>query len=98
MVAFGQLVWGTLALRPYVFIFLSVYLWLATWHWGLGRTLLYLVAGYGVAWLSEFSSIYMVIDHLGTSFFLVVRLLFFLLCWHQQKLLFIKIFKRERIT
>jgi putative membrane protein len=58
MVAFGQLVWGTLALRPYVFIFLSVYLWLATWHWGLGRTLLYLVAGYGVAWLSEFSSIY----------------------------------------
>jgi putative membrane protein len=41
-----------------VFIFLSLYLWLATWHWGIGRTLLYLPLGYGVAWLSEFSSIH----------------------------------------
>jgi uncharacterized membrane protein len=57
-VSFGQLVWGTLSLRPYVFIFLSVYLWLATWHLGLGRTLIYLLAGYSVAWLSEFSSIH----------------------------------------
>jgi putative membrane protein len=57
-VSFGQLVWGTIVLRPYVFIFLGVYLWLATWHLGLGRALLYLPAGYGVAWLSEFSSIH----------------------------------------
>ena len=56
-VSFGQLLWGTLVLRPYVFIFLSVYLCLATWHLGLGRTLIYLVCGYGVAWLSEVSSI-----------------------------------------
>jgi uncharacterized membrane protein len=54
----GQLLWGTVVLRPYVFIFLSVYLWLATWHLGLGRTLIYLVCGYGVAWLSELSSIH----------------------------------------
>ena len=45
-VSFGQLLWGTLVLRPYVFIFLSVYLWLATWHLGLGRTLIYLLCGY----------------------------------------------------
>ncbi len=40
-VSFSQLLWGTLVLRPYVFIFLSVYLCLATWHLGLGRTLIY---------------------------------------------------------
>ena len=57
-VSFSQLLWGTLVLRPYVFIFLSVYLWLATWHLGIGRTLIYLLGGYSVAWLSEFSSIH----------------------------------------
>jgi uncharacterized membrane protein len=57
-VSFGHLLWGTLVLRPYVFIFLSVYLWLATWHLGLGRTLIYLICGYGLAWLSEVSSIH----------------------------------------
>jgi uncharacterized membrane protein len=56
-VSFGQLLGGTLALRPYVFVFLGVYLWLATWHLGLGRTLIYLLGGYGVAWLSEVASI-----------------------------------------
>jgi uncharacterized membrane protein len=58
MVSFGHLLWGTMVLRPYVFIFLSVYLWLAIWHLGLGRTLVYLLGGYGVAWLSEFFSIH----------------------------------------
>jgi uncharacterized membrane protein len=57
-VSISQLLWGTLVLRPYVFIFLGVYLWLATWHLGIGRTLIYLLGGYSVAWLSEFSSIY----------------------------------------
>lgn len=56
-VSFGQMLWGTLVLRPYVFIFLGVYFCLATWHLGFGRTLIYLVCGYGVAWLSEVSSI-----------------------------------------
>ncbi len=41
-----------------MFIFLTVYLWLATWHLGMGRTLIYLLGGYSVAWLSEFSSIH----------------------------------------
>ena len=57
-VSLGQLLWGTVVLRPYVFVFLSAYLWLATWHLGLGRTLIYLVFGYTVAWLSEVSSIH----------------------------------------
>jgi uncharacterized membrane protein len=57
-VSLGQLLWGTVVLRPYVFVFLSAYLWLATWHLGLGRTLVYLVCGYVVAWLSEVSSIH----------------------------------------
>ena len=57
-VSISQLLWGTLVLRPYVFIFLGVYLWLATWHLGIGRTLIYLLGGYSVAWLSEFSSIH----------------------------------------
>ncbi len=53
-----HLVWGTLILRPYVFIFLACYLALATLHLGLGRTLAFLVSGYLVAWTMEFSSIH----------------------------------------
>jgi uncharacterized membrane protein len=48
---------GTVALRPYVFIFLSLYLLLATLHLGGGRTLAFLVLGYLIAWLAEFCSI-----------------------------------------
>lgn len=48
---------GTIALRPYVFIFLGAYLVLATLHLGLGRTLAFLVLGYLIAWAAEFSSI-----------------------------------------
>jgi uncharacterized membrane protein len=44
--------------RPYVFIFLAAYLFLAWRRWGWRRTLLWLVSGYGIAWLSEFSSIH----------------------------------------
>ncbi len=57
-VSFSQLLWGTLVLRPYVFIFLIVYLWLAIRHLGLMKTCIYLLCGYGIAWLSEFSSIH----------------------------------------
>ena len=35
---FLHLLWGTVLLRPYVFIFLACYLVLATWQFGLGRT------------------------------------------------------------
>jgi putative membrane protein len=55
---FFHLALGTLALRPYVFVFLGVYLLLATWHLGLGRAFIYLIAGYLIAWTSEFCSIH----------------------------------------
>jgi uncharacterized membrane protein len=48
---------GTIALRPYVFIFLGAYLLLAILHLGAGRTLAFLVLGYLLAWTVEFSSI-----------------------------------------
>ncbi len=54
---FLNLLWGTLVLRPYVFAFLACYLVLATWQFGLGRTLAFLVAGYLVSWLAELCSI-----------------------------------------
>jgi len=49
---------GTMALRPYVFIFLAAYLLLATWQLGGGRALAFLLLGYLVAWTAEFSSIH----------------------------------------
>ena len=55
---FLNLLWGTLLLRPYVFIFLGCYAWLATWQFGAGRALAFLVTGYLVAWLAELSSIH----------------------------------------
>lgn len=57
MAYFLGLLWGTLVLRPYVFIFLAIYLLLAIWHLGWGRALIFLVLGYMIAWLSEWSSI-----------------------------------------
>ncbi|OPX19784.1 MAG: hypothetical protein BZ151_07395 [Desulfobacca sp. 4484_104] len=58
MEGFWGLLFGTLGLRPYVFIFLAVYLVIATWHLGWGRALIYLILGYMLAWGSEFSSIH----------------------------------------
>jgi uncharacterized membrane protein len=55
---FLNLLWGTLLLRPYVFLFLGCYVLLATWQFGAGRTLAFLVAGYLVAWAAELSSIH----------------------------------------
>ncbi len=55
---FLNLLWGTLLLRPYVFLFLACYLVLATWQLGLGRTLAFLAAGYLVSWLAELCSIH----------------------------------------
>lgn len=43
--------------RPYVFIFLASYLVLAKIRWGTAKTLIWLVSGYAIAWLSEYSSI-----------------------------------------
>ena len=53
-----RLLAGTLALRPYVFVFLFVYLLLAVPVWGWRRTALYTVLGYAIAWAAEFASIH----------------------------------------
>ncbi|MGA2027779.1 MAG: carotenoid biosynthesis protein [Syntrophobacteraceae bacterium] len=53
-----RLFWGTILLRPYVFVFLAAYL-VAGWrHIGWKRTLAYIPLGYTLAWISEFSSIH----------------------------------------
>jgi putative membrane protein len=53
-----RLLWGTILLRPYVFVFLAVYL-VAGWrHIGWKRTLAFIPLGYALAWISEFSSIH----------------------------------------
>jgi putative membrane protein len=49
---------NTIIARPYVFAFLAVFLVLAIKRWGVWRTLLWLVSGYFIAWLSEYSSIH----------------------------------------
>jgi len=48
----------TIIKRPYVFAFLAAYLFLALRRFGWKRTLLWLVSGYLIAWLSEYSSIH----------------------------------------
>ena len=48
----------TIVQRPYVFAFLAAYLVLAWRFLGARRTLLWLLLGYGIAWLSELSSIH----------------------------------------
>jgi len=47
----------TILHRPYVFAFLFAYLILSVRRWGSTRSLLWLITGYGIAWLSEYSSI-----------------------------------------
>ncbi len=49
---------GTILLRPYVFIFLLIYLIGCSLHLGLKRAVFFCVAGYAVTWLSEYSSIH----------------------------------------
>lgn len=48
----------TIIHRPYVFAFLAAYLFLAWKRWGWTRTVLWLVSGYLIAWVSEVSSIH----------------------------------------
>lgn len=54
--AAGALLWGTLALRPYVFAFLSAYLVLAARDLGMLRALSFLAWGWAVAFTAEFMS------------------------------------------
>lgn len=53
-----MLLLDTILLRPYVFVFFLLYLAGCTLHLGLLRALLFGVVGYGIAWLSELSSIH----------------------------------------
>ncbi len=56
MADFTSLVIGTLVLRPYVFLFLAVYLVAATRDWGLRRALAFTGWAWVVAFLAEYSS------------------------------------------
>jgi uncharacterized membrane protein len=49
---------GTVLLRPYVFIFLLIYLIGCSLHLGVKRAVLFCISGYAVTWLSEYSSIH----------------------------------------
>lgn len=51
-----SLLWGTVILRPYVFVFLAFYLAVAILNMGVIRSLLFTVLAYLVAFLCEYSS------------------------------------------
>ncbi len=53
-----SLLMGTVLLRPYVFIFLALYLFVASRQIGWKRTILWTITGYLVAFGAEFSSIH----------------------------------------
>ncbi len=53
---FFSLLWGTVILRPYVFIFLTFYLTIAIMNMGVVRSLSFTVLAYLVAFLCEYSS------------------------------------------
>ncbi len=57
MELFDQIV-GTVILRPYFVAFLLAYLFACTLHLGFKRALLFAIAGYCIAWASEYSSIH----------------------------------------
>ena len=49
---------NTILLRPYVFIFLVIYLLGCSLHLGLKKAFFFCIAGYAITWLSEYSSIH----------------------------------------
>ena len=51
-----SLLWGTVLLRPYVFLFLVVYLTIAILNMGVLRSLFFTVLAYSIAFLCEYSS------------------------------------------
>ena len=52
-----HLLLSTIALRPYVFVFLGFYLAIAIVNFGLRTTVLFTVLTYAVAWACEWSSV-----------------------------------------
>jgi uncharacterized membrane protein len=53
-----HLLWGTVLLRPYVFVFLGFFLIGCSLQFGLRTALIFLALGYLLAFLSEFASIH----------------------------------------
>ena len=51
-----SLLWGTVLLRPYVFIFLAVYLTISILNMGVLRSLLFTILAYSIAFICEYSS------------------------------------------
>ena len=51
-----SLLWGTVLLRPYVFLFLAVYLTIAILNMGVLRSLFFTILAYSIAFLCEYSS------------------------------------------
>jgi len=51
-----DLLWGTVLLRPYVFVFLAVYFTIGSINMGWFRTFCFTVLAYSIAYLSEYSS------------------------------------------
>ena len=51
-----SLLWGTVLLRPYVFVFLAVYLTIAILNMGALRSIFFTVLAYSIAFLCEYSS------------------------------------------
>ena len=49
-----SLLWGTVLLRPYVFLFLAVYLTIAILNMGVLRSLFFTVLAYSIAFLCEY--------------------------------------------
>jgi uncharacterized membrane protein len=49
---------NTILLRPYVFVFLLIYFFGCSMHFGMKRAFLFGIIGYFIAWLSEYSSIH----------------------------------------
>lgn len=58
MISILSQILGTITLRPYFVVFLLVYLFACTLHLGLKRAFLFVVVGYIIAWVSEYSSIH----------------------------------------
>ena len=55
---FLQLALGTIATRPYVFLFLVAFLFVALPAWGWRRTAIFIFLGVSLAWAAEYSSIH----------------------------------------
>lgn len=51
-----SLLWGTVLLRPYVFVFFALYLIIAVLHMGWVRSLLFTALAYSISFFSEYSS------------------------------------------